>query len=101
MNAQFQPLVCKSCNGTGRWDVGTDDEGPCGADHCHGGMLVCVTCNDRDGGDEPAVGTVFSWGDHGNDEVIPLCRMHLKQAHTRQAVEDRGDYMRDLAKDRG
>ena len=92
---QFPPLVCKSCKGTGRWDVGTEDEGLCRADHCHEGVLVCVTCNDQNGGDEPAVGTVFRWDP---DEVIPLCRTHLKQAHAAQAAEGRGDYERDMRK---
>jgi hypothetical protein len=99
---QLPPLVCKSCKGTGIWDVGTEDEGPCGADHCHGGVLVCVTCNNQDGDDEPAVGTVFNWNSYvERDEVFPLCRRHLQLAHAAHAAQDRGDYERDMRKDGG
>jgi hypothetical protein len=65
------------------------------AEHCHEGVLVCATCSDQGGVDEPAVGTFRNdW-----DDVIPLCRRHLQQAHDWQAEEGRGDYMRDMAKD--
>lgn len=96
---ELPPLVCKSCNGSGRWDVGAEDEGPCGADHCHEGVLICVTCSNDSNSDEPAVGTVFNWNSYaGRDEVFPLCRMHLQRAHARQAAEDRGDWERDMRK---
>jgi hypothetical protein len=97
---QLPPLACKSCKGTGRWDVGTEEEGPCRTDYCVGGVVLCSTCNNLNGGDEPAVGEFFRWNDYSRrDDVIPLCRMHLQRAHAAQDEECRGDYERDLQKD--
>lgn len=71
---QLPPLVCKSCNGTGIWDAGTEDEGKCRADYCVEGTLMCSTCFDNSGADEPAVGEYFRWNDFTKrDDVIPLC----------------------------
>lgn len=78
----FPPLVCESCKGVGRIDVGTEDEGPCGEAYCHEGELICTSCNDHSGSDEPAVGLFFRWNDYvERDDVFPLCRRHLQQAH--------------------
>jgi hypothetical protein len=97
----MEPLTCKLCNGSGRIDVGTEDEGPCMADHCHGGVLVCVTCMNQSNDPEPAVGMVFNWNSYvERDEVFPLCRMHLQREHARQAAEDRGDWETRHAKAR-
>lgn len=92
---QFPPLVCRSCNGTGRWDVGTEDEGSCRADYCQDGVLGCANCAYQ----EPAVGTARIWSTYGDCvEDIPLCRMHLRRANAAHAAEDRGDYERDMRK---
>lgn len=96
---QFPPLVCKSCKGTGRWDVGTEDEGPCRADYCEEGTIMCASCSDNSGASEPAVGEFFIWLDRAReDHAIPLCRMHLERAHAAEAEEGRGDYERDMRK---
>jgi len=96
------PLTCKSCNGTGIWDAGTEDESKCGRDYCHEGVLVCATCFDHSGGDEPAAGEWTGWNSYlGRDYVVPLCGLHLKRANHADDEECRGDFLRDMQKDGG